>query len=203
MEDNNANTSTEDSNPSPITEESLESANPNYSLKDSSQRDYPKNYTFFISHASNSNETNEAVPPLKEEKEFVDSLWAELNKLGHNTYLDFKNNPSLFSEVNDHAERDSKYGIFVCSPRYIHRFRLSLSPEIIDERKHFKTLRDKHGIPCVIPIVFGVTSFQYDNDGPFTSSDFRINSGYGKKKLDVMLKDVITKILAYIASNPI
>lgn len=160
------------------------------------------NYEFFISHASNSQKIEKDVrPSLSGEKEFVKSLVDKLEKYcSGSTYVDYRDNPNFEFSIFHPALKSSKYGVFVCSPRFKDRYLGGLSPFITEEVKHFWTIKNTHHQPeRLLPIMFGLDIVEYEY-GPFSSSDFVIDAEYGKLSLEQMIEKVMVEIERRVGS---
>ena len=155
-------------------------------------------YEFFISHASIVSETKESTrAPLKGEEEFVRFLVDKLEKFKpKSTYVDYRDNPNFEFSIFHPALKSSKFGIFVCSPRFKDRYVGNFSPFLTEEVKHFWTIKNTHHQPeRLLPIIFGLNLLEYDY-GPFSSSDYRIDAEYGKiSSVEQMVEKVVSEII--------
>lgn len=158
------------------------------------------NYEFFISHASLSTDIkgNERQP-LEGENEFVKSLVNRLEsyKKG-STFVDYKDNKDFEFKIFHKALKTSKYGIFICSPRFINRYLGEEAAFLKEEVKHFWTIKNTHNQPeRLIPVIFGLTIFEYD-EGPFSSSDFRMDAKYNILSIKEMVNKIVSEIIVKI-----
>jgi hypothetical protein len=159
------------------------------------------NYEFFISHASLSTDIKEnEKQPLEGENEFVKSLVSrlELYKKG-STFVDYKDNKDFEFKIFHTALKTSRYGIFICSPRFISRYLGKEAAPLKEEVKQFWTFKNTHNQPeRLIPIIFGVTIFEYDQ-GPFSSSDFKMDAKYNILSMEEMVNKIVSEIIIKIS----
>ena len=154
------------------------------------------NHKFFVSHASRSSRIEPNVRPvLSGEKEFVSDLVGKLEELyPKTTYVDYRDNPDFEFNIFNHALKTSRFGIFICSPRFKDRWLNSNAPFLTDEVKHFWTLKNTHHQPDrQIPIKFGMDDFDFDT-GPFSTSDYFIDAEYGTLSISRMVEKVVLEI---------
>ena len=159
-------------------------------------------HEFFVSHASISTNSEAGIrDPLSGEEKFVKSIVDELEEFKpKSTYVDYRDNPNFEFSIFHQALKTSKYGVFICSPRFKDRYINSSSEFITEEVKHFWTIKNSHHQPeRLIPVMFGLATDDYDN-GPFNSSDFMIDAEYGKITQKEMVKRVIAKIIEKVDS---
>lgn len=144
-------------------------------LKEESSReilDIPDDYDFFISHASAGEDS------FPSERMLVETIFNLLNsKYPDRVYLDLKAKPKIIPADIFRAAQSSKYGLFICSPRYIKIFHgkrkepYKKEYDVISGEVNIFLNKQRLKGFCVIPVQYGVNDSAFTLRSPFGGND--------------------------------
>lgn len=127
-----------------------------------------ESYVLFISHASRGQ--NETLPL---ERPFVESLVKEFKSTNVKIFIDFDEYSYPISPRINKALKASRYGLLICSPRYIKRIDQEYS-YIASEYGYFKGREVRFNKPQIIPLLFGISRAEFQTIGIPLSSECEI-----------------------------
>ena len=162
-------------------------------------------YDIFISHASRG--SNDVIPL---EKEFVEQLADHLKDPKYNlkVFVDFIDDTGMNTHLIHVALTRSKHFVLICSPRYLKQFNSENSTPLVTEVEYVAK-KESNGTLCSIPVLFGVTDQEFDNEMAPFAGKYKAKSLYKNENiseeitLDEIIIDIIEKILTRIkAINP-
>lgn len=156
-------------------------------------------YDIFVSHASRG---RDGVLPL--EKEFVEQLINLLKGPKYNlkVFVDFIDDTGMDTHLIHLALARSKHFILVCSPRYLKQYNSVNRIPLVNEVEYV-VQKEANGAVCSIPVLFGITDQEFDNEMAPFAGKYKAKSLYGNKEiaLDEIIVDLTEKIITRIKAT--
>ena len=164
-------------------------------------------YHIFISHASSNDETSTGVKQLQGEHEYVLMIAKKLgtDPFNYRVFLDLLEKPFPDQSTIVLAYKNSKFGLFICSPRFNARYGENSGYVLRKEVTHFQSL-ESEGIKCIIPVILGTDKLKFTKESPFESLDFRVDGRYddllkNSFNYDLVIEEICLDIHKFIQSS--